>query len=84
MAKAKRKGRCLKSRLEIQDYGPAKRVCVKRAGRKVKGKRPKGWCVYKGKSPVATACFRKKSTANKKARVLQRKCKRRVKVKRRK
>ena len=30
----KRKGRCLKTRVEIQNYGPAKRICVKRAAAK--------------------------------------------------
>ena len=31
--KGKRKGRCLKTKVTIQDYGPAKRRCVKRAKR---------------------------------------------------
>ncbi len=74
MAKARR--RCT-TRTVIQDFGPAKKI---RTCRKV-GKAKKLWCVYKGKSPIASSCHRKKSSAKKRAKILQRtgKCKTRVK-----
>lgn len=84
----KKKMVCIRYRTktEIQDYGPAKkrRVCAKRvpAGSKLAKKKYKGWCVYKGKSKVAKSCHIKKSTANRAARAMQKRCKAKIRVKR--
>lgn len=73
MAKAKR--RCT-TRTVLQDFGPAKKI---RTCRKVSAKPL--WCVFKGKSKIAASCHRKKSSAKKRAKIMQRtgKCKVRVK-----
>lgn len=87
MAATKRRRRagkrtCLRYgyKTEIQDYGPAKRrrVCKRWGG---SGKTRSKWCIYKGKKRGAESCHRKKSTANRAARVLQKRCKAKIKVK---
>lgn len=64
-------------RKEIQTLGPAKRV---RYCKTYAGKRPKGWCVWKGKAKVS--CHKLKRTATRRVRTLRKGCKARVRVKR--
>lgn len=84
MAARKRrvKRKCIRYgyKTEIQDYGPAKRrrVCKRWAGA---GRGRTRWCVYRGKKRSAESCHRTKSTANKAARRLQKRCKSKIKVK---
>ncbi len=93
MAAKKRKYQCVrrKSKTVIQDYGPAKKVrtCSKRvpfnsaegrAFRKKGGRGKKRFCVYKGKKRAAESCHLKKSTANKAATRLRKRCKSKIKV----
>lgn len=62
-------------RTELQAFGAAKRV---RYCKSYKGKRPRGWCVVRGKQTVS--CHKLKRVAKKRARSLQKRCRSRVRV----
>jgi hypothetical protein len=73
---ARRKCKKYGYRKELQSFGPVKRV---RFCRTYKGKRPTGWCVWRGKRKET--CHRLKRTAVRRARGLRKRCKSRVRVK---
>ncbi len=70
----------------LQKYGPAKkiRVCASYGGKGSggRGRKRKGWCVFKGKAKIAHSCFRTKVRARKAASRLKKTCKSRIRIKR--